>query len=192
MKKSAAGIILLIFTFISGNVISDSIDDYRSFDFVHNEVFVKWQDVDGRCGKPAKFLFGDESRIIDNPLCQYSYELSEIPNLELSHFYNHPKSNDGRIIRVKGRFVYNPENAFKSEFYMRDKNLGEKHFGIGYWNDEIYGKIGAFVDSRNVKVNSVDVVSIIQLIDVTDAPTALEHNGNAPFNITILHVEQMK
>lgn len=192
MKKTRIGVIVLIITFSVGFIFYKIISDNTRFATLQNEVRVTWQDDEKSCGKPEKSLFSDEWVIIDNPLCSFSLDLHEVPTLELSDFFNNPKLNDGKIIRVKGNYVYNSEDAFKSEFYMQDKILGEKHFGMGYWDFKIYNRIGSFFESRKIESKNVDVILIIQLIDVTDNPAAFEHNGNTPFNITILHIEQMK
>jgi hypothetical protein len=192
MRKLKIGIIILIISFFIGYAFYKLISDYSRFVSLQNEVRVTWQDDANSCGKPQKSVFGDEWIIIDNPLCSYSSDLNEVSTLELSDFFNNPKLNDGKIIRVEGKYIYNLEDAFKSEFYMHDRKLGQKHFGMGYWDFDIYNKIGNFINSRKVKSNNVDVTLVIQLIDVTDNPAAMENNGNTPFNITILHIEQMK
>lgn len=192
MKNRVIGIILLFVTFLLGSVFYKAITDYRSFSSLQNKVEVRWQDEDNSCGRPRKSLFNDEWIIIDNPLCDFSADLQEIPSFGLSDFFYDPKLHDGRIIRVNGRYIYDSGDAFKCKFNMHDETLGEKHLGIGYWNSEIYTKIGAFVLSRKTNDNTVDVELIIQLIDVTDNPAAMEHNGHTPFNITILQVQKIK
>jgi hypothetical protein len=100
MKKVAVASIL--FTTLSGIYLARVIDAYRLFPTLETGLYVRWQDRHHPCGEPKEISDGDYV-VIDNPLCEYSADLIEIPTVSHQRLAQNPGAYDGKIVRVKGR-----------------------------------------------------------------------------------------
>ncbi len=161
-----------------------------------NENRVTWQDEDFSCGKPKKSLFSDEYIIVDNPLCKYSASLREIPALSYSELVSNPKIYDHQIIRVKGRYEIEPDDPhlWKSRLYMRC-DTGKKECPLEFnspWDSRLTSKLYSFIRTKGSNTNTIEVSLIIEFLDASNNPGALEINDNNPLQMTVLHVEEMK
>jgi hypothetical protein len=193
MKRLILGIIAMLFALSISVFLTKFISPYFHFYNLRNEVFITWQDEESKCGKPRKSLFSDELIVIDNPLCNYSADLHEIPTVSYAELTENPKYYDQKIVRVKGRFYSELEDEFNSRLYMKLGNqFAQKHIGAGYWSFNDSAKLCKFIDTNASDTNSADVTLIIQFLDASDNPSAIEHNDNSPFLMTILHVEEIK
>jgi len=191
MKRISFGIGAMLLSVIVGIFLTKIARAYFLFSELQNEIRVTWQDDESSCGKAKIRIIGDEPSIIDNPLCRFSADLSEIPFVNDSELSKNPKFYHMKIIRVQGRFVSELEDEFKSRFYMkREGGFEEQSIGAGYWSHDVSAKLCEFIDVIAPDSNSADVTLIIQF-GVIDDPTNKDFNNGSPFYMTILHVEKM-
>lgn len=205
MKRISFRIIVLLLAFSIGIFITKVATDYLFYLNLQKEVRVTWQDEESSCGKPSKISFShsDESIIIDNPLCNYSADLHEIPTVSYSELAGNPKFYDQKIVRVKGRYRMefkdpNDSSAFpfpdNSRFYMKsDSPSGERPLEYNSpWNFDTIKRLRDFIELNAPETNSAEVSLIIEFLDASDNPSVLEISNNNPLQMLVLHVEEMK
>ncbi|MCY7348721.1 MAG: hypothetical protein LH614_21225 [Pyrinomonadaceae bacterium] len=204
MKRISSGIIAMLFAIVIGIFLNKFITSYFLFSNLQNEVRVTWQDEEYSCGKPSKISFShsDESIIIDNPLCNYSADLHEVPTVSYSELARNPKNYDQKIVRVKGRYQmdfihsdsWNRNFADSARLYMKsDSPSGERPLEYNSpWDFDITKKLRNFIELNSPETNSAEVSLIIEFLDVSDNPSVLENTNNNPLQMLILHIEEMK
>jgi hypothetical protein len=192
MKKVCLGIAVILLTLSVGVWITKGIKSYFLFSDLQDEVRVTWQDEESSCGKPRRVFTNSEPTIIDNPLCNYSPDLREVPTISFSELEQNKNFYDDKIVRVQGRFFSEPEDPFQSRLYIfSNGSIVGQHVGAGYWNFNISEKLCKFIDLNAPDTNAADVTLIIKFIDASDNPSAVEFNHGSPFLMTILDVEEM-
>jgi hypothetical protein len=174
-----------------GRTLSDYITAFMAFSYLEPSVLVRGQDENNRCGKSRVGFLREYGTIVDNPLCDYSNDLHEIPTIEYDEIAANPYRFDNRIIRVKGRFeIGNNATGLKnSKLFMESNSSGEEypiHFNSP-WDKLIVSKIRESIDS-SLYSNSAEVTLIIELLEVSNNTAAMEISGGNPFHMLVLHV----
>lgn len=168
MQRFTIALLTSLLTFIVGTTCSTISRTY---------LFPTWKGVEKLCGNSR----------IENPLCNYSSDLHEVPTVDLITLLKNPEQYDRKIVRVRGRFFSYVDDPFKSFLAEPTYTVKEEEgIGAGYWDWNISKKLCEFIDLNAPESNQADVVLIIQFIDCRKC-------SNSPFKqvMTILHVEQM-
>jgi hypothetical protein len=96
-----------------------------------------WQYADTLCGVSD----------IENPLCEYSPSLHEIPNVEFCSLLRNPEIYNGKIIRIQGTFFYETGNLFNAYLENRACNSYETRITANYWTDDTISNISNYLDA---------------------------------------------
>jgi len=208
IKKISLWCLAVLFSFVIGVFLTVFVKVYFEYselnkravpETAYNEYLypgVTWQDETGSCGKPKKSLFGDGYVLIDNPLCRYSFNLSEISTISYDDLAKHRMFYDGKIIRLQGRFYMNPRvsSPHDSRFFMFSDDSG-KEMPVEFnspWDFDLTTKLRNFIEANSPETNSTEVSIIVKFLDVSNNPEVLAISNNNPLHILLLHVEKMK